>query len=340
MTRRGQGRGGPLAFFAGAAVAAVALLLALSARKTRPPVAQAAADPAAINQLERPIWTDGLPAAGPSTPAVAVDSGPSAAETLLAAFRQKLAARASFDEIAALLDRLAVENPSAVVAAVDEAARSGCDALSDILQAATEALIKTGHVGVALQAADSWATGPWHGSVTNAVFEDISSRLAQDSLPNALGWLRTLPASEGRNYALGSLAATWTATDPAAAMNWAMALLPADGRAEVMQRVFNRWSNEDAVVAAQWLSSHGSDPAADRLITEFIGDSPLLQASPRLAATWAESISDPALRQSTLASVILPWGRQDIAAASNYLTTDSLLPDDQKKQYLEMLRSF
>ncbi|HZP58976.1 MAG TPA: hypothetical protein VFB27_01540, partial [Opitutaceae bacterium] len=154
-----------------------------------------------------------------------------------------------------------------------------------------------------------------------------------------LGWLRALPASEGRNYALASLATGWTATDPETAMNWATTLSAADGRADAMQRVFNRWSNQDAVAAVQWLTEHTADPASDQLIAEWVGDSPVLQASPCLAATWAESVADPALRQDVLNAVMLPWGRRDPAAAENYLSQDSLLPDDQKKQYLAMIRS-
>ncbi|HTQ29596.1 MAG TPA: hypothetical protein VMI53_00150 [Opitutaceae bacterium] len=88
----------------------------------------------------------------------------------------------------------------------------------------------------------------------------IATPSAQDSPPNALSWLCALPASEGRNHALGSLAASWTAADPTAAMNWAMSLSPADGRADVMQRVFNRWPNQDAVAAAEWLSATARIP--------------------------------------------------------------------------------
>ncbi len=335
MTRRGQRKGGRRAIFAGAAVAAATLLLILGLRKGGFTGVQAAPAPSiAAARAGLPDGPDGRLGGVGRIGTTEAAFRPSEAGILLAALRRKFAAGASIDEIGALLDRLAEKDPLSVPIAIEEAAQAGCDNLPELLQAATEALLKAGHEDVAIQAVDTWAAGPLGGALNNAVFEDVSGRLAQASLPNALGWLRALPSSEGRNYALGSLAAGWAAADPGAAMNWAMTLSPADGRADVMQRVFNRWSNQDAVVAVQWLGAHGSDPASDQMITEFVGDSPLLQADPSLAATWAESISDPALRQSTFASVILPWGRADPDAAARYLAADPLLPGDQAKQLL------
>lgn len=325
------------ALFAGAALATVALVQVAVRQITALSAVQiTAAKPTAIDLLlTQPNPNRDRPPAPKATAA----PRPSPAEILLAELREKLATGASVDEVVPLLDRLAAEDPHVAVAAGEEAAHMGYSDVPGLLQAVTESLLKANQAEVASQAVNSWATGPLHGAMSNAIFEEVSAHLAQNSLPAGLQWLQTFPVSEERNYALGSLAASWAASDPQAAMAWAMGLSPADGRADAMQRVFNRWSGQDTATAAQWLGAHASDPAADQLIVEMVGDSPLLQSNPRLAATWVESISDAELRQRYFASVILPWGREDASAAIHYLTTDSLLPNDQKEQFLQALHS-
>jgi hypothetical protein len=262
-----------------------------------------------------------------------------AANESLAVLREMFAQGASLAAISEMLDRMAETDPRSVAAAGEVAGEAGYGDMKGLLLAAAEALIKAGHNDVALQAVSSWAKGPLRGDLDNATFEVVSTQLAQASLPDAVDWLTALPPSEARNYALGTLATSWADADPRAAMDLATSLTPEDGRDDAMQRVFNRWSNQDVMAATQWLSANAADPAADRLIAELIGDSTLLQANPRLAATWAESISDSGLRQRYVATVIQSWGRRDPSAAAQYLAADSILPAAQKQQFLQALGS-
>lgn len=160
----------------------------------------------------------------------------------------------------------------------------------------------------------------------NAPYEEFAEELAKDSLPDALAWLRAMPPSEGRNYALGTMAATWAKSDPKAAMEWAQGLETEDDRTGAMQRVFSRWCDSDASAATQWLGDHESDPSADRLIVDFIANSTLFESNPRLSAQWAAALSDPGLRARTLSTALAQWSRLDPDAAADFIRSTPGLP--------------
>ena len=168
---------------------------------------------------------------------------------------------ASIADICDLVKQLAVDDPEEIGNIVVSANWLGYSHFSELLEIATSSLVDANHEDIALRLVSSWANSEFQGKMTNAVFEVVSNRVALDSLPNALDWLKALPVSDGRNFAIATVVTSWAKTDPLGAMGWAMNLAASDGRTDAMQRVFNGWSTADTLSAVEWLSAHTTDPA-------------------------------------------------------------------------------
>ena len=83
--------------------------------------------------------------------------------------------------------------------------------------------------------------------------------------------------------------------------------------------------------AAAWLDTLPAGPSRDRAVGAFAGT--IASNYPTDAVRWAESVTNPALRNSQLESVARTWLQVDAAAAKAWIT-GSNLPDARKARLL------
>ena len=174
--------------------------------------------------------------------------------------------------------------------------------------------------------------------IDNAALEIAARQLAKTSSPAAaLAWLQTQPASPGRDYALGSLAALWAGTNPSAAMVWAEAQGPGAVRTDATERVFTRWADQDVTAATKWLHSRAPAAALDELIWFFATDTTYRYVNRGIALDAAPLITSPALRAAAFEHVVLIWARQNSADAARFLTASPALTAAQKEPILKAI---
>jgi hypothetical protein len=244
--------------------------------------------------------------------------------------------------VGVVLNQMAQSAPEAVVQNLETLLRLGVQPDTPnpelVLHEGIRALVANGAVDIARAAIKQWANSPLKDKIGASAYESVALQMADASPDSAASWLKSLPLSDNRNFALGTMASTWADRDPAAAMDWAESLSPLDGRVDTIQRTFNEWVERAPADAAEWLNTHRaqSPPGAesDRMITRLVAASPLVRADPAGALQWATLISKPELRSQVIAGVITKWGLSDSGSATHYLQQSADLTPEQKVKVL------
>jgi hypothetical protein len=244
--------------------------------------------------------------------------------------------------VGVVLNQMAQSAPEAVVKNLETLLRLGVQPDTPnpefVLHEGIHALVANGAMDIARAAIKQWVNSSLKDKIAASAYESVALQMADASPVSAASWLKSLPLSDNRNFALGTLASTWADRDPAAAMDWAESLSPLDGRVDTIQRTFNEWVERAPADAAEWLNGHRaqSQPGSetDRMITRLVAASPLVRGDPAGALQWAALISKPELRAQVIAGVITKWGLSDSASANHYLQQSADLTPEQKAKVL------
>ena len=134
---------------------------------------------------------------------------------------------------------------------------------------------------------------------------------------------------EARNEALHGIVGGWSEADPAGLVDF-VTQLPADiERDSLVSQSLERWAKEDPAAASQWMNTRDPGPDSDQGVAAV---ATMGSIKPEVAAGWAESVVDPALRSETLVTVLRNWLPNDLSAAENYFnSTQNLLPEDRQE---------
>jgi hypothetical protein len=244
--------------------------------------------------------------------------------------------------VGVVLNEMAQSAPETVVQNLETLLRLGVQPETPnpevVLHEGIRALVANGAMEIARAAIKEWANGSLKDKIAASAYESVALQMADASPDSAATWLKSLPLSDNRNFALGTLASTWANRDPAASMSWAESLSPLDGRVDTIQRTFNEWVEREPADAAEWLNKHRaqSQPGGetDRMITRLVAASPLVRSDPAGALQWAALISKPELRARVIAAVVTKWGLSDSGSATNYLQQSADLTPEQKAKVL------
>lgn len=172
----------------------------------------------------------------------------------------------------------------------------------------------------------------------NAALErEERERARTSSAEQALAWLETRPQAEARDFALGSIAALWAESNPAAAMAWAEKCPQRPVRLDATGRIFSRWADRDAGAALAWLQHHAPDPDLDPIAWLFATDTTYRYVNRRLALEGAALIKDPTLRAAAFEHVALIWGRENADAAAAFIRRSPALTASQKDAITDKL---
>jgi hypothetical protein len=145
----------------------------------------------------------------------------------------------------------------------------------------------------------------------------------------ALGVALKLPAGEMRKSALDAAISGWAVGDPASLAEFALTLHSTGDRTEALQTAMREWVQQDPKTASDWIDKFDPKPEFDAGAAAVALQPDILAKHPDIAASWAESITEPSLRSSTLVNVLREWSSKDPAAALSYAkASSSLLPVD------------
>jgi hypothetical protein len=148
----------------------------------------------------------------------------------------------------------------------------------------------------------------------------------------AEAWILTLP-EEDQAQAAGTIATQWSMRDPAGAANWAAALPEGQARAQAIGQVVTSWLGTDAAAAGEWAQQLPEGSSRDAAIEAYAAGT--VASDPQDAAALAASISDPAARGDTLASICKQWLKADAAAAARWIAGSDVLAAGVKAQLLQ-----
>lgn len=204
----------------------------------------------------------------------------------------------------------------------------GADPLqaSDHGNALVMAFAKAGHYETASQFA---ATGPvefraaWLCTVYNqwATYQPQAALAALDKIPDTAACLE----------ARAGLFAGWSNSDPATLVAYAQTLTTGDTRLHALNEGLSQWVHRDPVAASAWMDKFDPSPDLDAGAAAVAVAPALIAKKPDVAASWAESITDPELRANTLLDLIRLWAERDPVAARRYtMNSPALRPETRE----------
>lgn len=134
-----------------------------------------------------------------------------------------------------------------------------------------------------------------------------------------------------REAAAQGLVAGWAAGDPAALVARAQSFPAGEAREAALREGLRQWVSLDPGAASAWMErsepSPGLDPGAAALATTPA----LVSHRPEVAASWAESITDPGLRADTLLDFVRLWAETDPSSARNYAATSPAMRPETRE---------
>jgi hypothetical protein len=160
---------------------------------------------------------------------------------------------------------------------------------------------------------------------------------AQAQPQRALDAAMSLPAGNARTTALDAAISGWAQADPSELAEFALNLSSTEDRSAALQTALREWVQINPKAASAWMDRFDPKPEFDAGAAAVALQSGVLARQPEIAASWAESITNPELKSSTLATVLREWGAKDAAAALNYARSSSALQPADRATVLNEL---
>lgn len=137
---------------------------------------------------------------------------------------------------------------------------------------------------------------------------------AQRDPAAAAAWVDAAQPAWERTRLMDSLGYAWLQSDPATAADWWIQRAPGP---DTLVKIINVWAQEDPNAAGIWLSKQTPGPQSDTARMTFarqVGD-----LDPASALRWAETVTDPALRETTIDHIWQTWRARDATEADGFL---------------------
>jgi hypothetical protein len=141
-----------------------------------------------------------------------------------------------------------------------------------------------------------------------------------------------------RESAFQGLVSGWAESNPAGLASYAMHLAPGEDRSRALGQAMPDWVARDPLGASQWMVGNFiPSPDLDGSVAAVASLPNLVSRQPEIAVGWAENITDPVLRASTLRAVVQQWAGRDQGAASIFIASLTGLPAEDRQALLEGL---
>jgi hypothetical protein len=141
---------------------------------------------------------------------------------------------------------------------------------------------------------------------------------------SALAAANSLSNAAMKDQALAAVFSMWSVNSPEAVVEYAATLPAGHHRELAFTDALRNWAVNDPATAAEWINNAEPSPELDAGIA-CIATSSQVRQTPRVAVTWAESISEPTLRSSTLAEIVHHWAATDLVAARTYVNSSKAM---------------
>ena len=136
---------------------------------------------------------------------------------------------------------------------------------------------------------------------------------AQQDPEAAAAWVDAAQPAWERTRLMDSLGFAWLQTNPAAAAEWWLQRAPGP---DTLVKIINIWAQENPNEAGNWLSKQPPGPQSDTARMTFARQ--VNDLDPESALAWADTVSDAAMRESTIDHIWRSWNNRDAAAAGAY----------------------
>jgi len=187
-----------------------------------------------------------------------------------------------------------------------------------------DALVGAGHFTEAMQFAASGDSSLRPGWITSA-YGDWAQLQPQEAANDAAA----ISDPEARSAALHGVVGGWSQADPGGLTQFLAQMPPDADRSQMLGQALQAWVKTDLPAASEWINNSAGGPDMDKGVAAVAS---LDSIKPDVAVGWAESISDGALRSSTLADVLRNWASTDFSAAQQYFQkTGDLQPEDRQR---------
>jgi hypothetical protein len=140
-----------------------------------------------------------------------------------------------------------------------------------------------------------------------------------------------------RDEALQGVINGWGASDPAALVASAERFPVGTIRDGALREGLQQWVFLDPVAASAWMDRRDPSRELDSGAAALATTPALVSRRPEVAASWAESITDPSLRADTLLDFVRLWAETDPSSARNYAATSPALRPETRELALSSL---
>ncbi len=115
-------------------------------------------------------------------------------------------------------------------------------------------------------------------------------------------WLESLDlAPEPAARLARDLFGAWATREPRAALAWAQTRFPEPEHPALIEQMVQSWASREPNICGRWLGEQPTGPLTDPARAAFART--IVEKDPDSARAWAETISDPALREQCLSTL-------------------------------------
>lgn len=226
----------------------------------------------------------------------------------------------------------AVTTPTEAMRAFQQLIANDPTLASDHGNALVSAFVQNGQFDLASAFAASGPTAFQSAWLSN-VYHSWAICQPQAALAN----LDKLSDAAVRHEALSGLFAGWASSDPAALVGYAKTLPRGETRLDALKEGLTQWVYRDSTAASDWMDKFDPSPDLDAGAAALAVMPALVERKPEIAASWAESITDPELRANTMLDLIRLWAEHDALGARKFVTNSPALRPETRGLALSIL---
>jgi hypothetical protein len=172
-------------------------------------------------------------------------------------------------------------------------------------------------------------------TLRNNMIFNLAMRMVSDDDPRkAISLVNSLPAEGSLDWAAANDVPLWLRMAindaPQEAATFLVPFPPSDrSRNHALADAVALWVRKDAAAASTYMSTLPLGPESDAPRASFASN--LALTDPSSAAVWAQTITNPRIRDASITLVVKTWMRTDAVSARKWMT-DARLSDDVKTQ--------
>ncbi len=166
------------------------------------------------------------------------------------------------------------------------------------------------------------------GDLQDRTLSSIVTQLSNRAPTEAIGLAQTLPAGPMQETTIAQVMNNWGRQDPTGAVQWLQSQPAATTPSSYYANLAQSWFGEDAAATSTWLKTLPAGPNRDAALSQISQTGWFRQGFAELAPL-VPTISDPAERLTTLHQFTRTWLATAPSAASAWINTLDLTPDQK-----------